>query len=93
MNAEIVARLQRSLDADDVLGGGDALDTAAYQAMAAVVLDSSINRTVLTTDQDKALSQLSKIGAKIIARMEFSKGDGEHITQVIRPAPFDWSEK
>ena len=88
MNAEIVARLQRSLDADEVLGGGDALDTAAYQAMAAVVLDSSIDRTGLTADQDKALAQLSQIGAKIIARMEFSKGDKQYITQVIRsPAP------
>lgn len=89
MNAEVVARLQRSLDADDVLGGGDALDTAAYQAMAAVVLGSSIDHTALTAEQDKALAQLSKIGSAIIARMELTKGDKNYITRVIRPPEQD----
>ena len=89
LNAEIVARLQRSLDADEVLGGGDALDTVAYQAMAAAVLNKNIDHSGLSDEMRNNLTQLSRIGENIIARMQFNKGNSDYITSVIPAAKPD----
>lgn len=89
MNAEIVARLQRSLDADEVLGGGDALDTVAYQAMSATILNKSIDHSALSDAMRDNLTQLSRIGENIIARMQFNKGNSDYITSVIPSAKPD----
>lgn len=83
LNAELVARLQRSIEADDVLGGGDALDTAAYQAMAVSVLNKNIDHSGLSKDMEMTLSQLTRIGEKIISKMQFNKGSSDYVTSPI----------
>lgn len=69
-----------------MLSGVDPLDTLSYQAMTSVILNKTMDHTTLNEGQEKMLSQLAAIGEKIIARMQFNKGNGEYATGPIPSA-------
>lgn len=88
MNAEIVARLQRSLDGDALGFKGDLIDVTALLALLGATLGRTADRSKLSEMEQGVLDELSKVSEQVVAKTYFSKA-GENKVGV---APADDQE-
>lgn len=88
MNAEIVARLQRSLEGDGLGLGGDLIDVVSLLAFVGAMLGRTVDRDKFSNEDRDMLDRLRQISERVIQRTSFSK-TGPNVVDVTTPPPVE----
>lgn len=82
LNAEIVTRLERSLETEQMGFSGDLLDVTALQAFLTMSFAEMIDREALSNEAADVLDRLVSVSAKVVGRTAFDKTK-KHVVKVI----------
>lgn len=84
LNAEIIARLERSFESDSIGGPRDAIDTLGFQSILVMMLMEELDLSSLTPAQQMAADGLRQISERIADRIKINK-KGSHLMGYTNP--------
>lgn len=85
LNSELVNRLERSLDGDELGFTGDLLDVIGLHALATSMFAKMVDRSKFDADELAMLNQFEAVADKIARKLHFSKAkDQRHVVELSR---------